>query len=141
MQIIHSVSHQNIQQYRFSINMIYNNLQVEISCITYQWLRHNTCSGFCKTNYHLLISPPHTNLPNTLKIHTGENKIDRQSRMWSQYTCYFPANGSTNPDVFQPKTFPILRGIIPQNFRSLGFAVSEQLGNIQTDRQTGAFIG
>ena len=34
-------------------------------------------SGFCKTSYHLLISPPPTNLPNTLKIHTGENKIDR----------------------------------------------------------------
>ena len=40
------------------------------------------------------------------------------------------------------------RGIIPQNFRSLWFAVSEELGNIQTDThtnslthwQTGAFI-
>ena len=52
----------------------------------YQWLRHYTCSGFCKTSYHLLISPPPTNLANTLKIHTGENKIDRQGR---QYTCYF----------------------------------------------------
>ena len=28
------------------------------------------------------------------------------------------------------------RGIIPQNFRSLGFAVSEELGNIQTDSLT-----
>ena len=28
-------------------------------------------------SYHLLISPPATNLSNTLKIHTGENKIDR----------------------------------------------------------------
>ena len=73
--------------------------------ISNQWLRHYTCSGFCKTSYHLLISPPPTNLPNTLKIHTGENKVDRKSRMWRQYTCYFPANGSTNPDVFQPKTF------------------------------------
>ena len=104
--------------------------------IMYQWLRHYTCSDFCKTSYHLLISPPPTYLPNTLKIHTGENKIDRQSRMWRQYTCYFPANGSTNPDVFQPKTFPIPRGIIPQNFSSLGFAVSEELGNIQTHKLT-----
>merc|ERR1711876_48576 len=52
--------------------------------------------------------------------------------MWRQYTYYFPANSSTNPDVFSLKTFPIPRGIIPQNFSSLGFAVSEELGNIQT---------
>ena len=43
----------------------------------YFWLLHYTCGGFCKTSYHLLISLPPTNLPNTLKIHTGENKIDR----------------------------------------------------------------
>ena len=36
-----------------------------------------TCSGFCKTSYYLLISPPPTNLANMLKIHTGKNKIDR----------------------------------------------------------------
>ena len=30
-----------------------------------------------KTSYHLYISQPPTNLPNALKIHTGENKIDR----------------------------------------------------------------
>ena len=108
-------------------------LQVFCYYYVYQWLRHYTCSGFCKTSYHLLISPPPTNLPNTLKIHTGENKIDRQGR---QYTCYIPANGSTNPDVFQPKTFSIPRGIIPQNFSSLGFAVLEELRNIQTHRQT-----
>ena len=65
-----------------------------------QWLRHYTCSGFCKTSYYLSISPPPTNLPNMLKFHTGGNKIDRQGR---QYTCYFPANGSTNPDVFSRK--------------------------------------
>ena len=109
---------------------------IPISIIDYQWLRHYTCSGFCKTSYHLLISPTPTTLPNTLKIHTGENKIDRQSRMWRQYTCYFPANGSTNPDVFQPKTFPIPRGIIPQNFSLLGFTVSEELGNKQTNSLT-----
>ena len=57
----------------------------------------------CKTSYHLSISPPPTNLPNTFKIHTGEKKIDRQSRMWRQYTCYFPAKGSTNLDVFSLK--------------------------------------
>ena len=36
------------------------------------------------------------------------------------YSRYFPAYGTTNP------------GIIPQNFSSLGFVVSEELGNIQT---------
>ena len=56
--------------------------------------------------------------------------------MWRQYTCYFPANGSTNPDVFYPKTFPIPRGIIPQNFSLLGFAVLEELGNKQTNKHT-----
>ena len=99
-------------------------------------LLSNKCSGFCQTFYHLLTSPPLTNLPITLKIHTEDNKMYRQNRMWRQYTCYFPANGSTNPDVFQPQPFSILRGIIPQNFSSLGFAVSEELGNIQTDKQT-----
>ena len=78
------------------------------------------CNGFCKISYYLLIFPPPT-----FKIHIGENKIDHQSRIWRQYTRYFPANGSTNPDVFQPKTFLISRGIIPQNFRSLEFALSE----------------
>ena len=52
------------------------------------------------------------------------------------YTRYFPANGLTNPDVFKSKTFSIPRGIIPQNFSLLGFAVSEELGNKRTDRQT-----
>ena len=52
------------------------------------------------------------------------------------YTRYFPANGLTNLDVFLPKTFFIQRGIIPQNFSSLGFAVSEELGNEQTKKQT-----
>ena len=51
-------------------------------------------------------------------------------------SLYLPAHGSTNPDVFKPKTFSIPRGIIPQNFSSLGFAVSEDLGNIQTHRLT-----
>ena len=37
-----------------------------------------------------------------------------------------------NPDVFQPKTFPIFRGIIPQNF-------SEQT-NKNTDRLTHSLI-
>ena len=94
-----------------------------------QWLRHYTCGGFCKTSYHLLISPPPTNLPNTI------DRQDRQYRCYfsHHYTRYFPANGSTNPDVFQPKTFSIPKGIIPQNFRSLGFAVSEEQG---TSKQT-----
>ena len=49
---------------------------------------------------------------------------------------YFPADGSTNPDVFQPKTFSLPREIVPQNVSSLGFTVSEELGNIQTDTLT-----
>ena len=50
-----------------------------------------TCSGFCKTSYHLFISPPPTNHQNTIKFHTGENKIERYSRMCRQYTCFFYA--------------------------------------------------
>ena len=42
---------------------------------------------------------------------------------------YFPANGSTNPDVIKPKTFLISREIIPQNFSSSGLVVLEELGN------------
>ena len=49
---------------------------------------------------------------------------------------YFPANGSKNPDVFQPKTIFTPIGIIPQNFSSLGFAVSEKLTDKQTNIQT-----
>ena len=56
--------------------------------------------------------------------------------MRRQYTCYFPANDSTNPDFFYPKTFPIPRGISPKNFSSLGFAVSEELGKKQIGRLT-----
>ena len=78
--------------------------------------------------------------PKYVKVHTGENKIDRQSQMWRQCTCYFPADGSTNPDVFQPKTFPIPRGIIPQNFSSLGFTVLEELGNKQTHSLTDRLV-
>ena len=46
------------------------------------------------------------------------------------------ANGSTNPDGFQSKTFFIPRGITPQFFSLLGFTVSDELGNKQTDRLT-----
>ena len=47
-----------------------------------------------------------------------------------------PANSSKNLDVFLFKTICTPREIIPQNFRSLGFAVSEELGNKQTNRLT-----
>ena len=40
----------------------------------------------------------------------------------------FQTNGWSNPDVFQPIPIRNQRGIIPQNFSSLGFAVSEELG-------------
>ena len=51
-------------------------------------------------------------------------------------SLYLPAHGSTNPDVFKPKTFSIPRGIISKNFRLLGFTVSEELGNKQTNKHT-----
>ena len=71
----------------------------------------------CKTSYHLLISPPPTNLPNSIPapyhstyhalqqqrvtLHWREIKLTAKvHRIWRQYTCYFPANGSTNTDVF-----------------------------------------
>ena len=48
--------------------LIYNEMSRHHGLLIDQWLRHYTCSGFCKTTYHLLISPPSTNLPNTLKF-------------------------------------------------------------------------
>ena len=63
-------------------------------------------------------------------------KVDQNTHCDKLSILSTNANGSTNPDVFYPKTFSIPRGIIPQNFRSLGFAVSEELGNIQTHTQT-----
>ena len=55
--------------------------------------------------------------------------------MWRQYTCYFPANGSTNPDVFYPKT----KGNHPSKFQLAGvcrFGWVREHPNRQTDRQT-----
>ena len=77
--------------------------------LQYILLCHYTCSDFCQTSNHLLISSPPTNLPNTLKIHTGEMK--------------FTARVECGPSIhafFQLKTFPIPRKIIPKNFSSLG---------------------
>ena len=101
-----------------------------------------TCSGFCKTSYHLSISPPPTNLPKSLpapyhstyhalqqqRVTLERNKIDRKSRMWCQYTCYFPAKGSTNPKGNHPSKFQ-LAGV-----RSFG-GVREQT-NKQTESLT-----
>ena len=61
---------------------------------------------------------------------------DHRGRTGNALVFYFPANGSKNLDVFGPKTFLIPRGVIPQNFSSLGFAVLEELGNKQADRLT-----
>ena len=58
------------------------------------------------------------------------------SRVHALVFFYFPADCLPDLDVFYPKTFCIQRGIIPENFRSLGFAVSEELGNKQTHTQT-----
>ena len=60
----------------------------------------------------------------------------RVASIHAHYSRYFPAYGSTNLDFFKPKTFSIPREIIPQNFRSLGFAISEEIGNIQIDSLT-----
>ena len=38
------------------------------------------------------------------------------------------------------KPSPSQKGIIPQNFSSLGLAVSEELGNIQTDSLTDRMV-
>ena len=58
----------------------------------------------------------------------------------SSFIFYFPANGLMNLDVFQPKTFCIPRGILPQNLSLLGFAVLEELGNKQTNRLTDRLV-
>ena len=42
--------------------------------------------------------------------------------------------------IFQPKTFLIPRGIIPQNFSLLGYPVSEELGNKQTKSLTDRLV-
>ena len=48
----------------------------EIGCISFIFTsRHYTCIGFCKTPYHFLISPPPTNLQNTLKFILEEIKL------------------------------------------------------------------
>ena len=117
-------------------------LQVFCYYYVYQWLRHYTCSGFCKTSYHLLISPSPTNLPNTLKIHNGENKIDHQG---SQYTCQFPVNCSMNPDVFCLKLSASQGGSSFKISARWGSPFWRSQGtNIQTDslthQQTVAFI-
>ena len=49
---------------------------------------------------------------------------------------YFPANASTNSDIFLPKTFCIPREIIIRNFSYSGLVVSEELGNKQINKQT-----
>ena len=113
----------------------------------------------CKTSYHLLISPPlptsliHSQHPITrplfsichrLKIlhcwRVNPHKIACNSKMWQQYTRFFPAIGLTIPDVFQLKTFLIPRGIIPQKINSSGLFVSEELGNKHTNSLTSYYF-
>ena len=91
--------------------------------ISYQWLRHYTCSGFCKTSYHLLISPPPTNLPNTLNIHTGENnKIDRQVRQYTHAIFLLTVRRiwmffSLKPSPYQGESFLKISGRWDSPFR------------------------
>ena len=98
-------------------------------------------SGFATT--HVVVSityqSPHPLPTSQIRLKFILERIKLTARVASihaHYTRYFPANVSTNPDVLQPKTFSIPRGIIPQNISSLRFAVSEEFGKIQTDRQT-----
>ena len=51
--------------------------------------------------------------------------------MVALYTPYLLVNGLPNLRIFYPKTICTPRGIIPQNFSSLGLAVSEESGNKQ----------
>ena len=51
--------------------------------------------------------------------------------MAALYTPYFLVNGLPNLRVLYPKTIYTPRGIIPQNFSSLGLAISEESGNKQ----------
>ena len=58
----------------------------------------------------------------------------QKSRMWRQYTCYFPANGSMNSNVFQPKLFCIPRGIIPhQGLPKQTYSLTDRLVLLQSD--------
>ena len=75
-------------------------------------------------------------LINSNKVPTLFKDVHLLNARVQHCTRYFLANGLTNPDIFQPKTFLILREIIPQNFSSLGFAVSEELGNKQKNSLT-----
>ena len=96
--------------------------------ISYSTVRYLDTSGLatthvvvflwvCKTSYPLLISPPPTNLPNSLPtpyhlpsilnmppvkdptLERNPLKIACYIKMWQHYTRYFPANCSTNPNV------------------------------------------
>ena len=63
--------------------------------------------------------------------------VEGQRAHWTRSIFfYFPANGSTNPDVFYLKTICSPRGIKSQNFCSLELTVLEELGNKQTDKLT-----
>ena len=80
----------------------------------YQWLRHYTCNGLARAARYgggLF----------------GFPDITTERWLYLRFFRFFvfPANREPDPDAFQPKTFSIPRGIIPQNFRSLGFAVSQ----------------
>ena len=80
-------------------------------------------SGFATT--HVLVIP-------SCKMAVQSPLVDFFIQEVYNVSFVFPANREPDPDFFQPKTFPIPRGMIPQNFSSLGFAVSQELGNKQT---------
>ena len=87
-------------------------------------------SGFATT--HVVVQPE---LPD---MAVQSNLAERLQKRYGQVLSFFRFSGEpgTGPGFFQPKTFSIPRGIIPQNFSSLGFAVSQELGNKQTHRLT-----
>ena len=91
---------------------------------TYQWLCHYICnSGFSMGLYsqgggELGEEQPELRDMEAVSLGSWTLLHARVHARVQHSTRYFPADGSTNPDVFQPKTLCIRRGIIPQNFSS-----------------------
>ena len=62
--------------------------------------------------------------------------IREGSRVNALVFFYYTANGLTNPDVFFSLKPSLSHRFNPQNFSLLGFAVSKELGNKQTNSLT-----
>ena len=84
--------------------------------INWNSLFYKTCSGFCKTSYHLLISLPPTDLPNTLilerikltaRVECGASihAIFQQTVQWIR--IFFLAYNLLNPKGNHPSKFQL----------------------------------